>query len=65
MYVCSSNRLASQSARRGEQDEPVGAIYDCMSAVLSVLGFVAGCVHIHTFSVYVCHFACVPTGNAC
>ena len=54
MYIYSSNRLSSQSATGREQDEAVGAVYDCMSAVLSVLVFMASCVCIHTFCVYVC-----------
>lgn len=54
MFIYSSNRLSSPSVRGREQDEAVGAVYDCLSAVLSVLGFVASCVRIHTFCVCLC-----------
>lgn len=64
MYVGSSNRLSSQSARGREEDETIGAVYNCLSPVLSaVLVFVASCVCIHTFCEYACVCACAPTGN--
>lgn len=51
MCIHSNQRLPSQSDRGRQQDEAFGAVHGCTSAVLSVLGFMASCVHIHTLRV--------------